>query len=102
MEESTDYAAVFNAALDAIDSGEREEAHALLIRVVGADPNDTEAVLLLARLERELKGLESARSILEPVVGRMPTWEAGLVELADILLAQKEPGAAAGRCRQVL
>ena len=102
MGETTDYAAVFNAALDAIDSGEKSEARDLLVQVVEADPNDVEAVLMLARLERELVGVEPARALLEPTVERMPTWDDGLVELADILLEQKDPGAAAGRCRQVL
>jgi len=100
--ESKDYAAVFNAALDAIDSGESETAHGLLTEVVTADPNDTEAVLMLARLERERTGPEVARALLESTVARMPTWDDGLVELADILLEQGDPGAAAGCCRQVL
>ena len=102
MGETIDYAAVFNAALDAIDSGDKETGRGLLVQVVDADPNDTEAVLMLARLEREFDGCVPARARLEPTVERMPTWDDGLVELADILLEQQDPGAAAGRCRQVL
>jgi len=99
---SVDYAERFNDALDAVDAGDWERARTLLTGVVDADPRDGEAILMLARLERDAGLRESALERLKTLVEVLPTHIDGRVELADMLLEDKEAGRAASHLRTVL
>ena len=99
---SIDYAQAFNDALDAAESGDEGHARALLEKVVAADGRDGEAVLMLARLERNAQEIVQAKGRIEALLDLVPNHVDGLVELADILLEQGQPGEAAGHLRTVL
>jgi predicted Zn-dependent protease len=98
----TDYAHTFNEALDAIEAEDFADARVLLEIVAEADPRDGEAVLMLARIEREAGDVEMARGHLESLVELAPNHVDGRVELADLLLEAGETGPAVSHLRAVL
>lgn len=92
----------FNDALAAIDAGDAAAALPLLREVVGTDPDDGEAVVILAQLERDLGDTASALDRLRRRVDAAEDDVDARVELADLLLSQGDPGGAATVIRHVL
>lgn len=97
-----DPAEFFNAALLAIDGGEPEAARDALMAVVSLAPEDAEAVVLLARVERELGHEDSAIARLQIAVAADPQDVDAHVELADLCLQQGRPGEAARWVKAIL
>ena len=97
-----DPAISFNAAVDALERGDDAAARGHLEDTLALAPDDGEAILMLAQLERAAGEAEAAETRLRARVEAAPGDVDSTVELADLRLDAGDAAGAAGLLRQVL
>ncbi len=90
-----DPAHLFNQAQDALEAGEVDRARRHLHAVMVRDPGDSEALLVLARLERDEGRDARAAELLAGHLEQARDSQPVLVELGDVRLALGDPAGAA-------